>query len=255
MSTVYCRGCGKQVHETAETCPSCGAPQFQVGDKNKVVAALLALFMGNFGIHRFYLRQWWGIFYLLLFWTGIPMLVAFVETFVFLFADQRNWDNKYNDGLPSGRGGGVAVVLVVIFLFVGVAILGIMAAVAIPAYQDYTARAQVVEGLSMASSYKSALADYYSKTHDFSGINISDFHGQTSGKYVDSMKLEMANGGTVVITTTYKQSGVARVIAGKNFKLATVDGGNSWLCGYKIKNPALIGEGQVQRKYLPSACR
>ena len=255
MSTVYCRKCGKELDETAEACPSCGAPQFQVGDKNKVVAALLALFVGYLGIHRFYLRQWWGIFYLLLFWTGIPMLVAFIETFVFLFADQRNWDNKYNDGLPSGRGGGVAVVLIAIFLFIGVAMVGILAAVAIPAYQDYTARAQVSEGLSMASSYKSALADYYSKTHDFSGVTITDFRGPTSGKYVDSIKLDMAKGETVVITTAYKQTGVAPAIAGKNFKLATVDGGNTWVCGYRIRDPALIGEGQVQRRYLPSACK
>ena len=255
MSTVYCRRCGKELDETAETCPSCGAPQFLVGDKNKVVAGLLALFLGNFGIHRFYLGQWWGIFYLLFFWTGIPALVALVEAFVFLFADQRNWDNKYNDGLPSGRGGGVIIIVVVLILFMSVAIIGILAAVAIPAYQDYTARAQVSEGLSMASSYKSALAEYYSKTHDFSGVSISDFRGPTSGKYVDSIKLEMAGDRTVVITTTYKQSGVAPAIAGKNFKLATVDGGNTWVCGYKIRNPALIGEGQVQRRFLPSACK
>lgn len=255
MSTVYCRGCGKELHETAEACPSCGAPQFQVGDKNKTVAALLALFLGYLGIHRFYLGQWWGIFYLLLFWTGIPMLVAFIETFVFVFADQRKWDNKYNDGLPSGRGGGVAVVLIVVFLFIGVAMLGILAAVAIPAYQDYVARAQVTEGLSLASSYKSPLADYFSKTHDFFGVNIADFQGPTSGKYVDTIKLEMAGDQTVVITTTYKQSGVAPAIAGKKFKLATVDGGNTWVCGYRIQNPALMGEGQVQRRYLPSACK
>lgn len=57
MSTVYCRGCGKETHETAETCPSCGAPQNIVGDKHKVVAALLAFFTGSLGIHRFYLGQ------------------------------------------------------------------------------------------------------------------------------------------------------------------------------------------------------
>jgi len=64
MSMFYCRGCGKEIHESAETCPSCGAPQNITapgGGKSKVVAALLALFLGALGIHRFYLGQWWGV--------------------------------------------------------------------------------------------------------------------------------------------------------------------------------------------------
>lgn len=255
MSMVYCRGCGTEIHETAVTCPSCGAAQFAVGDKNRIVAALLALFMGSFGIHRFYLGQWWGLFYLLLCWTGIPSLVAFVEALVFMFSDQRKWDDKYNAGLPSGSGSGVIIILSVFFVFIGVAVLGILAAVAIPAYQDYTARAQVAEGLSMASSYKSPLAQYYAKTHDFSGVSIADFQGQTSGKYVDSVTLDMAQGETLVITTTFKQTGISQAIAGKNFKLATVDGGNTWVCGYRIQDPGLQGAGQVQPRYLPSACK
>ena len=99
MSKVHCRGCGNEIHESAETCPSCGAPQ-QISvtrtGKSKVLAALLALFLGSFGVHRFYLGQWWGLFYLLLCWTGIPTLVSFVETIVFLLSNQQKWDNKYN---------------------------------------------------------------------------------------------------------------------------------------------------------------
>ena len=134
MSTVFCRKCGKEVDETAVTCPACGAPQLQVGDKNKVVAALLAFFTGAFGFHRFYLGQWWGLFYLLFFWTGIPSLVAFIEAIVFLFSDQKQWDNKYNNGLPSGTGKGVVAVFIAIIVLVGAfSILGILAAIAIPA--------------------------------------------------------------------------------------------------------------------------
>jgi len=57
MSMVHCRGCGKELHETAEFCPSCGAPQLnaRTGGKNKVVAGVLAFFLGALGIHRFYL--------------------------------------------------------------------------------------------------------------------------------------------------------------------------------------------------------
>ena len=256
MNTVYCRGCGKVVHETAEMCPSCGAPQFAAGDRNKVVAALLAFFTGAFGIHRFYLGQWWGVFYLLFFWTMIPSLVALVETFVFLLSDQKQWDKKYNDGLPSGKSTGFAIVLVILLvIFGGIFMVGILAAVSIPAYQDYTARAQVSEGLSLASAQKAVLAEYYTDNRDFSNISSSDLTDATSGNYVDSVTLEMANGETVVIVASFKQSGVHRDIAGQKFRLATEDGDTTWQCGYAIQNELLKSSDQVEPKYLPSACK
>jgi TM2 domain-containing membrane protein YozV len=95
---VFCRGCGKEIHETAGTCPHCGAPQRAATGqgKSKVVAGVLALFLGGIGIHRFYLGQWWGIFYLLFCWTLIPSLIAFVEAIVFFVTDDAAWDAKYN---------------------------------------------------------------------------------------------------------------------------------------------------------------
>ena len=179
MSTVYCRGCGKEVHETAKTCPSCGAPQNVVGNKHKVVVAI----------------------------------------------------------------------------FIGIAMIGILAVVAIPAFQDYVARRQVTEGLTLAGSQKTYLADYYAANKSFSGISSSDLHGSTSGDYVDSMTLEMADGDTVVIVTTFKRSGIHHRLAGQNFRLATEDGGRTWQCGHAIHNPALIDGGQIDPIYLPSACR
>ena len=152
MSMFYCRGCGKEIHESAETCPSCGAPQKVVaagGNKSKVVAALLALFLGALGIHRFYLGQWWGLFYLLLCWTGIPSLISFIEAIVFLLSNQQNWDNKFNDGVNSGESSGVAVVLLlIVILFGGVVVIGILAAIALPAYQDYTIKSQATSALA-----------------------------------------------------------------------------------------------------------
>jgi TM2 domain-containing membrane protein YozV len=96
MAMVFCRGCGKEIHETAPTCPHCGAPQ-RLGypGKNKAVAGVLAILLGGLGIHRFYLGQWWGIFYLLFCWTLIPSLVAFIEGIVFLVTDDATWNAKY----------------------------------------------------------------------------------------------------------------------------------------------------------------
>ena len=96
---VFCRACGKEIHHSARACPHCGATQQVAGQgKNKIVAGILALFLGGLGIHRFYLGQWWGVFYLLFVWTLIPLIVAFVEAIVFFCANDSKWEQKYGGG-------------------------------------------------------------------------------------------------------------------------------------------------------------
>ena len=60
-----------------------------------MVAGTLALFLGGLGIHRFYLGQWWGVFYLLLCWTLVPSIIAFIEGIVFFSTSDENWDRKF----------------------------------------------------------------------------------------------------------------------------------------------------------------
>jgi len=130
-----CIGCAKELHITATSCPHCGASQRSGRYKSKTIAAIFAFLLGGFGAHRFYLGQWWGIFYLLFFWTLIPGLIAFIECIVFLASNSIKWDEKYNEGRPPGpneKGGGVAIVLLLIVgVFVVVAVIGILAAIAI----------------------------------------------------------------------------------------------------------------------------
>jgi len=95
MAMVFCRGCGKEIHETAAACPHCGAMQRSGSGKSKVVAGVLALLLGGLGVHRFYLGQWWGILYILFCWTLIPSFVAFIEGIVFLVTDDATWNAKY----------------------------------------------------------------------------------------------------------------------------------------------------------------
>ena len=65
--------------------------------KSKTVAALLALFLGGIGIHKFYLGQIvMGILYLLLCWTLVPAIVAFIESLVLFGMDDKNFQRKYN---------------------------------------------------------------------------------------------------------------------------------------------------------------
>ncbi|NQY80803.1 MAG: NINE protein [Candidatus Caenarcaniphilales bacterium] len=64
--------------------------------KNKTTAALLAIFLGSFGIHKFYLSKVSGLWYLLFFWTWIPMLIGFIEGVFLLLMDEVEFDQKYN---------------------------------------------------------------------------------------------------------------------------------------------------------------
>jgi len=57
--------------------------EYQVAAKNEVVGVLLALFLGTFGIHKFYMGETgWGVLYLLFSWTGLPALIGFIECFL-----------------------------------------------------------------------------------------------------------------------------------------------------------------------------
>lgn len=136
---VFCRECGAKLSKQAVSCPQCGAVQ-NTGGKSKVAAGLLGIFLGGFGIHRFYLGQWWGIFYLLFFWTWIPGIIAFIEGIVFLCTSEQNWLKKY--GNTKGTS---ALVLVLVSVLVIVPVIGILAAIALPAYQDYVHRAEMLQ--------------------------------------------------------------------------------------------------------------
>jgi TM2 domain-containing membrane protein YozV len=85
------------LHKSAKACPKCGAVQAGViGQKSRVTAALLAFFLGGFGVHKFYLgRIVWGIVYLVFFWTFIPAIVAFIEFIIYLTMTDEAFTAKY----------------------------------------------------------------------------------------------------------------------------------------------------------------
>ena len=99
---VFCRSCGDQIKKEAEICPHCGvrqqaAPNAIPGDKNRIAAGVLALLLGGFGIHKFYMGQTGkGIFYLLFFWTLIPSLLAFVEGICILLENDEKFIRRLN---------------------------------------------------------------------------------------------------------------------------------------------------------------
>ena len=184
-----CISCGAEIPKLAGVCMSCGMSQRKRGYKNKNAAGVLAMFLGAFGIHRFYMGQWWGIFYLLTFWTLIPSVVSFVEAIVFWAADLRRWDINHNEGKPAGpteqSSGVMAVVVAVILFFGSIFVIGIMAALALPAYQDYKVRQEVSIALVESAEYKSKITEYY--------VNNEQLPSQLSDIGIDSSILPSGN--------------------------------------------------------------
>ena len=101
-STKFCKNCGEKIDAKAEICPKCGVRQeYPQAGKNKVVAGLLAIFLGGLGVHKFYLgKPVSGILYLLFFifffWTFIPSIIAFIEGIIYLTMSDEAFNAKYN---------------------------------------------------------------------------------------------------------------------------------------------------------------
>ncbi len=130
-------------------------------------------------------------------------------------------------------------------LMIVVAIIGILAAVAIPAYQDYTIRARVTEGLSLASAGKTAISEYFSTNGSLPGSNTeAGMATATSivGNAVKSVEVGTPSSGDITVTF----SGGAE-INNKTIILEpqTKEGGVIWACS----------GGDLEGKYRPSSCR
>jgi ribosomal protein L40E len=98
QSSKFCSECGAKISARAEACPKCGARQAAApgGEHNKTTAALLALFLGGIGAHKFYLgRTGMGLLYLAFCWTGVPLIISLVEGIQFLSMSESEFSLKY----------------------------------------------------------------------------------------------------------------------------------------------------------------
>jgi type IV pilus assembly protein PilA len=151
-------------------------------------------------------------------------------------------------------------------LMIVVAIIGILAAIAIPAYQNYTIRAQVTEGLSLADNYQTAVAEFYQNNGTFpAGVSTTGtattvaMPGATVGKYVGAITVDASGN----IKVTYTGSAVNAKLSGDILYLnvgTDTNGDVAWVCGLQSTAPptgvTLNGAATttVPAQYLPSSC-
>ncbi|HEY3644234.1 MAG TPA: pilin [Gammaproteobacteria bacterium] len=141
-------------------------------------------------------------------------------------------------------------------LMIVIAIIGILAAIAIPAYQDYIARSQMSEGIQLSGGGEVGLSEFYQNNSHWpaslGSVYSTSSASQTAGagRYVTTVlgPATVPTNSTYGITATMKATGVNKNIASKAVEIWTEDGGSTWHCG-----PA--GTAGVDPKYLPASCR
>ncbi len=127
-------------------------------------------------------------------------------------------------------------------LMIVVAIIGILASIAIPQFQSYTARSQVTEAINLLGALKTPMSEVCYDTGAFP--DLTDIDVTTSGKYTANIT-KTGSGASVTLTAKMKGSGVNAKIKNKKIKLIGTNCGDTWVCS----------KDNIDNKYLPSACR
>jgi type IV pilus assembly protein PilA len=136
----------------------------------------------------------------------------------------------------------------ILFVFLGPAIIGILAAIAIPAYMDFTVRAQVAEGMNIAARSKVAVANYYAQHNAFPADNASaELPDATSitGQYVTGVDIDNDK-----IEITYGRAANGQIAGKKLVYVGTASpatGTIIWRCN--------TDDSDIANKYLPATCR
>lgn len=138
-------------------------------------------------------------------------------------------------------------------LMIVIAIIGILAALALPAYQDYVARAQVSEALNILTGLKGAVVENYASTsvcpdnsqNSQFGIAIDP---DILGNYINGVRAAAgATPKTCTLTAKFKPTQVAEPLQNKTLTLTmtAIEGGTTWECC----------SNDIESKYLPASCR
>jgi type IV pilus assembly protein PilA len=132
-------------------------------------------------------------------------------------------------------------------LMITVAIIGVLAAFALPALMDYIARSQTSEAVNLLASGKSPMGEYFSD-RGYWPSTASDVMGNTSGKYTASIAIIDATGQGLTLQATMKSANINANVMGGTVLFGTADGGRHWTCTSGGSQP-------ISGRFLPGACR
>ena len=191
-------------------------------------------------------------------WLSLIWLLP-LGVFVFWFVPGTRGENDYGKRPPPNT-----ALVVILTCLVPIIFIGVLAAIAIPAYQDYTIRAQVSEGLSLAAEPKAAVMETFGRTGAAPAnrleAGLSEDPTDTAGQYVASVDVAR---GTIVVTYAANANAA---IAGSVLVIEPYvmpDRSVAWRCGQgRVPDGAIPMDAGATRFttdittiYLPSACR
>lgn len=140
-------------------------------------------------------------------------------------------------------------------LMIVIAIVGILAAIALPAYQDYTVRAKMAEPMGFLAEAKTTLSEFYATQGAFPSAEQAGLNTNPNTQIVASIKYTASDNGRVGVTIQPAGIVPGVVAAGSGFSLSPVTATGSltlqWVCG----GSAATGVTNIPAKYLPSTCR
>lgn len=160
--TKFCSTCGEKIHRRAEICPKCGvrvvAPPQAL---SKLALLLITFFLGGIGGHKFYQKKYLhGTLYLLFFWTYIPTLASLVEFIIYACKSEPELQEMFPETNSNA--------LVFVFIaFIAIAIIGILAAIAIPQFATYREKAHNAAASSDLKSCKTRAESYFADNNAY----------------------------------------------------------------------------------------
>ncbi len=132
-------------------------------------------------------------------------------------------------------------------LMITVAIIGVLAAFAIPALMDYIGRSQVSEAVSLLAAGKSPMGEYFSDK-GYWPSTASDVMGTTAGKYTASVSIVATAGEGLTLQATMNSANINANVMSGTVIFGTDDAGKHWTC-------VTGGTKPVSSRFLPGACR
>jgi len=233
----------------------CVVPAFIGGMLMAVSAVLGTVFLGliyiamlvlsiAFGVRRLHdldKSGWWLLLMI------VPLANLGLAIYLLFFAGTIG-ENRFGAQPPPNSGWVIAGAVA----YIGVIPLGIIAAISIPAYADFTMRAQMAEGIQLAGGGEAAVMEYAQAKQAWPA-DLAEIYPAAkqnpAGRYVATVTSSVSGDGSAYgIVATMKTEGVSSMIAGTSVEIWTNDGGQTWHCGPGGGNP-------VADRYLPASCR